>query len=79
MSVCRSCKAPLLWARTEATGKAIPLDAEPHPDGNVIIVREGARDVARVLGPLEVAALDPSMERFMPHFQSCPNGSEFRR
>jgi hypothetical protein len=79
MSACRACKAPLLWARTEATGKGIPLDAESHPDGNVVFVREGARDVARVLGPLEVAALDPDVERFMPHHATCPNVGEFRR
>lgn len=52
---CNRCKAPIVWARTVAGengpgGKAIPLDPEPNPDGN-LAVREQRRGelLARVL------------------------------
>lgn len=34
MSSCRVCPASIVWAVT-VNGKAIPVDAEPSPDGNV--------------------------------------------
>jgi hypothetical protein len=87
MSACRSCKAPLLWATSEANRKPIPLDRDPNPEGNVVLVdasfTRGAvhisEKVARVLGPLELAALDAGTNRFMPHHATCPNVKDFRR
>ena len=38
MSLCRSCKQPLLWARTER-GNPIPLDARPVDNGTFVISR----------------------------------------
>lgn len=80
MSECRSCKAPLRWATTEVGRKAMPLDRDPNPDGNVVLVRDrmgidkdNRSRVARVLGPLEVAALDATTDRFMPHHATCPS------
>lgn len=34
---CRSCGAPVLWAQTPA-GKAMPLNPQPVPNGNVLLV-----------------------------------------
>lgn len=74
---CRSCHAAVIWARTEA-GKPMPIDAEPRPDGNLIIV-----------GTLEGSPLvkvdppglfdDPSTARYVSHFATCPNADEHRR
>lgn len=73
----------MFFART-AANRQIPLDAEPNPDGNVII-HEG---VAIVLGPLElyqaqmatqVAGIDEPNELYMPHHATCPDGAEWRR
>jgi len=44
---CRSCGAPILWARS-TRGRMVPLDREPVADGTIIL---GADDVAFVLGP----------------------------
>lgn len=69
MSSCRSCGAPIEWARTPK-GKRIPLDVEPRPDGNL----------AFVAGELvNAAGLPPEVERRVSHFATCPNAAQHRR
>ena len=58
-------------------GKQIPLDAEPNPDGNVmvadgvayVIVSPAYRDMLRKL---------PGRTFYMPHHATCPQASEWR-
>lgn len=66
MSTCRACPAEIRWART-TNGKAIPLDATPHPDGNVRLVGE----VAHVIGPAPTLDPDDDGTRYMPHHATC--------
>lgn len=91
MSRCRSCNAPIRWART-AAGKAMPLDAAPAAGGNVILEAAGGQAVlfadpppaeeltARVLtgGDLE-AAKDGKVALWMPHHATCPDAARHRR
>jgi len=66
---CRACDAEIMWVRTVA-GKAMPLDIEPDPNGNVVL-RAG---VAVVLGPLERTIAEEEGETLrMPHHATCPN------
>jgi len=70
MSVCKSCGANIWWAKTLA-GTAMPLDAEPSPEGTVIVVL----GISRVLGKGEVT----DHTRYVPHFITCPNAASHRR
>lgn len=73
METCRYCRARIVWARTHA-GKLMPLDADPDPDGNVMLTRrEGAGPEATVLGPGDPLFMPEGMTRHMPHFATCPN------
>ena len=66
---CKSCHAPILFARTEQ-GALIPLDAELVLDGrgNIVVGGDG---IARVV-------TSGSGDR-LSHFASCPNASQHRR
>ena len=64
VSTCRSCGAAIVWAKT-TTGKSMPLDAEPVPDGNIVL-HEG---VAYVTGTGDRKS----------HFATCPNAARHRR
>jgi hypothetical protein len=72
---CRSCRAPMYWATTEA-GKAIPLDA-PTPDGNLA--------VRNVDGALHARALVLDEEplvgehRATSHFATCEFADQHRK
>lgn len=71
---CRACRAPIVFARTVATdrgrgGKLMPLDLEPHVDGNVG-VRFHGRDLVCEVIP-KGGSFDPSWVRAMPHFATC--------
>ena len=74
MSQCRSCGAPLIWARTEA-GKAMPLDAEPSLYGGNIRLHDD--------GTITVLAKDDprnSLEKlYKSHFATCKHAKTHRK
>jgi hypothetical protein len=79
MSACRSCQAPVIWTATRGQ-RTMPVDAEPHPDGNVRLTYDPLHEgivVADVLGPLEALATDEDLHR--PHFATCPHADDWRR
>lgn len=75
MSRCRSCDAPLRWARTEK-GRRIPLDPDPYtgpePAG-LFVIRDG--DLA-VAVPRDAFPHEP---HYRSHFATCPNAAQHRR
>ena len=81
MSKCRSCGAEVTWATTDA-GKGIPLDPEPRQDGNLVIVGDDHFGTPRVRldrpDDNQGALFGPS-ERYVSHFVTCPDASEWRR
>jgi hypothetical protein len=69
--LCRSCAAPIVWARTNR-GKMMPIDPAPRSDGNLVYIGVGVVEV--VTGerlPLE--------ERYVAHFVTCPQAGKWRR
>jgi hypothetical protein len=74
VAACKSCRAPITWVASNATGKPMPLDAAPVATGNVVVV-EGR---ATVLGPLELLCLGAGVQRFVSHFVTCPHASSWR-
>jgi len=78
-SACRSCGAPIRWARTEK-GRPIPLDLDAVRDGNVDVVWIGGERVAIVLGSADAAAAQiAGHDLYKTHFATCPNAPEHRR
>jgi hypothetical protein len=73
---CQSCAARIVWAVTER-GKRMPVDAEPHPAGNITLLPlpDGGA-TAHVLGKFESAGGAP---RHRSHFVTCPQSSDWRR
>ena len=79
MNACRSCGAPVTWTVTDA-GKRMPVDPEPHPDGNVLIAPPAQSwdpPRATVLGPLEIQAATAALHR--AHFVTCPDSDLWRQ
>ena len=71
---CRSCQAPILWVRTEATNSLMPIDAKPDPKGNIVI-KDGLAHVMR--GDLFEEMLDGP--RYVSHFVTCVAQEKHRR
>jgi hypothetical protein len=65
---CRTCSAPIDWARTE-NGKAIPLDLAPVTGGNIELDSFG---VARVVRPSQAL-------RRISHFVTCVGAAKHRK
>lgn len=71
MPTCRSCEALIIWATSPTTGKSIPLDAEPTPNGNLVLVGGEARVYTE-----EDARL--ARDRHTSHFATCPDAGSWR-
>jgi hypothetical protein len=65
---CRYCKATILWAET-TTGRPIPLNPAPHPDGTVSLMPAGA--ITLSAEQVEMGRAIGS-RRFRPHAITCP-------
>lgn len=76
MNVCRSCRAPIVWAET-AGGKRMPVDAEPAPLGNIALTElDDGRVHASVVA--EGAVLLTEQPLHLSHFATCPNADQHR-
>ena len=69
MSWCKGCNARIEWHKT-AEGKNIPIDPDPHPDGNVTFDAK-----------LRVVVAEPGSKpkMYRSHFATCPKADKFRR
>lgn len=81
--ICRSCRAPILWAFTTASGERMPLDEKPSATGNVVVhisEEQPPRLMAGVLtrGQVDGARLD-GKTLYRSHFVSCPDAARHRR
>lgn len=81
MAYCRSCERPIVWVVSDRSGKAMPLDPEPAPFGNIRLVhRVDAPALARVLNLAELVRADETDELlYLSHFATCPNAHAHRR
>jgi hypothetical protein len=75
LAVCRGCGAPIRWAAT-AAGRRLPLDPEPAADGTVVL---GPTGTAHVLPARGRGDVPPEVERYRPHWATCPRAGDFRR
>ena len=66
---CKSCGRPIFWAKT-TKGKPMPIDREPDPAGNLIVM-DGT---ALVVAPLAY----PTRLHWRPHFATCPQAEWWR-
>ena len=85
MSLCRSCKAEIVWAISEQ-GKPAPVDAQPVAGGTILLrhLEVGQPPVAHVTSAEErtelagVTGPEPFV-LFVSHFATCPSAAQWRR
>jgi len=75
---CTSCKAAIVFATIQSTGKSMPFDAVPDSDGK-FYVTEDARAV-HVESPIELASQCRRLggRKYTSHFATCPNTKQHR-
>jgi hypothetical protein len=74
------CGARIIFLQT-TSGKRIPLDAAPHPNGNIVVETDLLGDPIAHILPRHQAdrAFKSGAVLRMPHHASCPAVEEFRR
>ena len=88
----KGCGAEIEWVEVLKSGKVMPIDVGPRPDGNIrklatTNASTGNRQVEYVKkGPgVEFPTLagavsgDPTVELYVSHFATCPHASEHRK
>lgn len=84
MALCRSCEAPIIWTRT-TRGELMPIDADPVPDGNVVLTgrqvesRTGGYVPESKVEAATITLFDDGATRYLSHFATCPHAGEWRR
>lgn len=63
-ATCSTCGAPILWVQT-IHGRAMPLNPDPDPKGNVTFTPQG-------LATVTAQPREEGEERYMPHHATCP-------
>jgi hypothetical protein len=74
--VCRSCKAPIRWARMIGSGKPNPLDVDPSDQGNVVIHEDGRAEALNREQVAEARAAGATL--YLSHFATCPDRQTWR-
>ena len=70
--LCRSCGAKIIWVKTEK-GKDMPIDAEPVPDGNIVM----STGKAHVVKKDETFLTGTKF--YKSHFATCPHAAQHRK
>lgn len=80
---CKSCGAIIRWVVMPG-GKKMPVDNEPHPEGNVFIHSDGIQAAVLTQEELKAAFRNVQMgavneNRHRSHFATCPFASTHRK
>jgi hypothetical protein len=73
---CRSCTAPVMWLTNEKTGKRAPIDAEPAPDGNIVVFDALSYQV--IGGTERQDAIDEGFPLHLNHYVTCPQAAAWK-
>lgn len=77
-NTCTRCGQAVSWVKTAKTGRRMPIDREPTPAGNVVLIVPG-----RLAVVLADADRDLAVERgevvWRAHFANCPYYERTRR
>jgi hypothetical protein len=74
LGTCRGCGATVAWVKTTG-GKNMPVDPEPVPHGNLILIDPIPGDDS-YLAVNKSASDQPG---YTSHFATCPDAGQFRR
>jgi len=75
---CQSCGKPIQWCVT-AKGKRIPVDPDPVPDGNLVLVDDHAEPAQPTKALPVPADAGRGTPRYKSHLATCPNAAGHRR
>lgn len=73
---CRSCHAPVLWLEHATTGNRAPIDRDPTPDGNIVLLDAGRYNVLAKSERAEAAAEGYPLHT--NHFATCAQARSWR-
>ena len=80
---CRGCGAEVIWIRTAANRRRMPVDAEPvwirkAAGGNTFVTTEGEIIFGEKVGDAYDDPETELIEAYESHFATCPVGGQFR-
>lgn len=79
MATCRSCGKPIVWATT-VHGKAMPVDAAPTENGNVVLTPSPVGPTAEIASAeLRATAEGIGVPLYTSHFATCRFADRHRK
>lgn len=72
MSNCRACGAPIMWAVSDYSGRHMPMDPVPTPDGPYFLERRRESfDSFQLYAIFANPMVDPPGPRYTRHAATC--------
>lgn len=80
MAECRSCKAPIFFARSRVSARLNPINTDSDPSGNITLdpQPDGFPFYDVLTGMLLDQARTEGQTLFLSHFATCPNAAANR-
>jgi hypothetical protein len=75
LGTCISCERPILWVRSAANDRLMPLDRKPAADGTVRLERGGAAHVFADADSAKADARGLYADRYRSHHSTCPKAT----
>lgn len=75
MSLCSTCGKRIIWCRTEL-GKKMPIDPEPTPDGNLVLV---GGELLPTVRSASRNVYQPGQALYKSHFATCKEIAAHRK
>lgn len=70
MATCKDCGAEIHWRSHQRTGRSAPINVEPDPTGNIVLLPGEKYRIA--------IERDPDSILHTNHFATCPFAKKFR-
>lgn len=74
--VCKSCRAAIIWTKTAAMGKAMPVNLGPNQHGNIALDRTTVPPTSHYVA---AGTTTFGSARFTSHFATCPAAQTHRK
>jgi hypothetical protein len=75
---CRRCVTEIIWLKHATTNKPAPIEAAPHPDGNLVISREKGLYRQATDEEKETARVE-GKNLYINHFATCEFAKKFAK
>lgn len=79
MALCKDCGASIIWVRTAAHDRNMPLNPIPEPETGNVAVRRERGQLVKARPVTAAAPLEPGEVLYLAHWATCTKNARRRK